>query len=191
MDKLLDYIDWDIEVRRHHMVDREPPAVTVTEIEEGQIMQAGGVTVSAFLVEHDPGEARVRLSLRGRRPQRGHLGRYPPLRQPDALEPDVDCLIHECCEMAKTSWYPGCGWPTLEEKIRDLASYHTQPDDLGRVAAGARARKLAVTHLMPGSEPAELESRRPPSLRGPPRHRHRPPLGLGTLRHPSSGERAG
>ena len=50
--------------------------------------------------------------------------------------------------MAKTSWYPGCGWPSLEEKIRDLASYHTQPDDLGRVAAGARARKLAVTHLM-------------------------------------------
>jgi ribonuclease Z len=70
----------------------------------------------------------------------------------------VDCLIHECCEMAKTSWYPGCGWPSLDEKIRDLASYHTQPDDLGRVAAGARAKKLAVTHLMPGSEPGELEA---------------------------------
>jgi ribonuclease Z len=26
----------------------------VTETEEGQIMQAGGVTVSAFLIEHDP-----------------------------------------------------------------------------------------------------------------------------------------
>ncbi len=39
-----------------------------------------------------------------------------------------------------------------------LASYHTQPDDLGRVAAGARAKKLAVTHLMPGSEPHELEA---------------------------------
>jgi ribonuclease BN (tRNA processing enzyme) len=67
-------------------------------------------------------------------------------------------LIHECCEMAKTSWYPGCGWPTLEDKVRDLASYHTQPDDLGRVAESARARKLAVTHLMPGSEPRALES---------------------------------
>jgi ribonuclease BN (tRNA processing enzyme) len=71
---------------------------------------------------------------------------------------DVDCLIHECCEMAKTTWYPGCGWPSLEEKIRGLASYHTQPDDLGRVAAGARAKKLAVTHLMPGSEPGALEA---------------------------------
>jgi ribonuclease BN (tRNA processing enzyme) len=58
--------------------------------------------------------------------------------------------------MAKTTWYPGCGWPSLEEKIRDLASYHTQPDDVGRVAAGAAARKLVITHMMPGSEPAEL-----------------------------------
>jgi ribonuclease BN (tRNA processing enzyme) len=34
----------------------------------------------------------------------------------------------------------------------------TQPDELGRVAAGARALKLAVTHMMPGSEPRELEA---------------------------------
>ena len=69
----------------------------------------------------------------------------------------VDCLIHECCEMSKTSWYPGCGWPTIEEKIRDLASYHTQPDDIGQVAAGASAKKLVITHLMPGSVAEELE----------------------------------
>jgi ribonuclease Z len=54
MDKLLDYLHWDIEVRRSHMHDRPPPAVTVTEVEEGRVMEAGGVTVSAFLVEHDP-----------------------------------------------------------------------------------------------------------------------------------------
>ena len=69
----------------------------------------------------------------------------------------VDCLIHECCEMSKTSWSPACGWPSLEDKIRDLAAYHTQPDDIGRVAAGADARQLVITHLMPGSVPAELE----------------------------------
>jgi ribonuclease BN (tRNA processing enzyme) len=60
--------------------------------------------------------------------------------------------------MAKTSWFPECGWPTLEEKIRDLASYHTQPDQLGEVAEAARPGKLVVTHLMPGSVPAELQA---------------------------------
>ena len=71
---------------------------------------------------------------------------------------DVDCLVHECCEMTRTAWSPDCGWPSLEAKIRDLASYHTQPDDIGRVAAGARARQLVITHMMPDSVPAELEA---------------------------------
>jgi ribonuclease BN (tRNA processing enzyme) len=79
----------------------------------------------------------------------------------------VDVLIHECCEMAKTSWYPGCGWPSIEEKIRDLASYHTQPEDLGRVAEGARPGRLVVTHLMPGSDPAELAAAAAKVYRGP------------------------
>lgn len=68
----------------------------------------------------------------------------------------VDCLIHECCDMTKTSWYPDCGWLTLEDKIRELMSYHTRPDDLGRMAAAAQVNKLAVTHLMPGSTAADL-----------------------------------
>ena len=54
VDLLLEYMHWDIEVRRHHMMDRKPPAVTVTEIAEGRLLEAGGVTVSAFVVEHDP-----------------------------------------------------------------------------------------------------------------------------------------
>src|SRR5262245_65988215 len=36
MDKLLDYLDWDIEVRRQHMVKRARPRVAVTEFEEGR-----------------------------------------------------------------------------------------------------------------------------------------------------------
>ena len=60
--------------------------------------------------------------------------------------------------MTKTSWVPGCGWPRIEDKIRDLASYHTQPGDIGRVAAGAEAKKLVISHLMPDSVPAELQA---------------------------------
>ena len=79
----------------------------------------------------------------------------------------VDVLVHECCEMAKTSWYPGCGWGSIEEKIRDLASYHTQPEDLGRVAESARPGRLVVSHLMPGSDPAELKAAAEKHYRGP------------------------
>ena len=157
MDKLLDYLHWDIEVRRSHMVDRKPPAVTVTEIEEGRVMEAGGVTVSAFLVEHDPVRPAFGYHFEGGGRRVVISGDTRPCENLIRWSQGVDVLIHECCEMAKTSWYPGCGWPSLEEKVRDLASYHTQPDDLGRVAESARAKKLAVTHLMPGSEPRALE----------------------------------
>ena len=67
-------------------------------------------------------------------------------------------LVHECCEMSKTSGYPGCGWPTVEDKVQDLTSYHTQPDQIGSVAKASRAKGLVMTHLMPGSDPAELRA---------------------------------
>src|SRR5258705_11318002 len=42
MDKLLDYLHGDIEVRRGHMIDREPPAVLVTHVKQGTILRPAG-----------------------------------------------------------------------------------------------------------------------------------------------------
>jgi ribonuclease Z len=156
MEKLLDYLDWDIEIRRAHMHDRPRPVVHVTEIEEGRLMEVGGVTVSAFTVDHDPVKPAFGFRFEGGGRTIAISGDTRPSENLMKWSRDADVLIHECCEMAKTPWFPGCGWPSLEEKIRDLASYHTQPPDLGRVAAGARAKKLVVTHVMPGSMPDEL-----------------------------------
>ena len=158
MEKLLDYMHWDIEVRRGHMHHREPPVVNVTEVEDGKIMEVGGVTVSAFLVDHGPVRPALGYRFEGGGRNVVVSGDTRPSDNLMRWSRGVDCLIHECCEMSKTGWFPGCGWPSLEEKIRDLSSYHTQPDDIGRVAAGADAKKLVITHLMPGSVPDELES---------------------------------
>jgi ribonuclease Z len=158
IDLLLQYLDWDIEVRRAHMTSRRPPEVRVTEIEEGKVLERGGVVVSAFLVEHDPVKPAFGFRFDGGGRSIVVSGDTRPCENLVRWSAGVDCLIHECCEMAKTSWFPGCGWPTLEEKVRDLASYHTQPDQLGIVAAEARPKALVVTHLMPGSVPAELQA---------------------------------
>jgi ribonuclease Z len=130
--------------------------VRVSEIEEGRVLEAGGVTVSAFLVDHGPVRPALGYRFEGGGRSLVVSGDTRPSENLIRWSQGVDCLIHECCEMARTTWYPDCGWPTLEEKIRDLASYHTQPEDLGRVAREARARALVVTHLMPGSVPEEL-----------------------------------
>jgi len=158
VEKLLDYLAVDVELRRAHMHDREPPRVSVTEIDEGKVMEAGGVRVSAFLVEHDPVKPAFGFHFEGGGRRIVVSGDTRPCENLMRWSHNADLLVHECCEMAKTSWSPGCGWPTIEEKIRDLASYHTQPDQIGRVAHAARAKKLVLTHLMPGSDPAELKA---------------------------------
>lgn len=158
MDLLLDYLAWDIDIRRAHMHDRRPPEVRVTEIEEGRVLETGGVTVSAFVVEHDPVRPAFGYRFEGGGRSVVVSGDTKPCENLMKWSRGVDVLIHECCEMTKTGWFPGCGWPTLEEKIRDLQSYHTPPAELGRVAAGAQARRLVVSHLMPGSVPEELRA---------------------------------
>ena len=158
MDMLLDYLAWDIDMRRAHMLDRRPPEVRVTEIEEGQVLETGGVTVSAFLVEHDPVRPAFGYRFDGGGRSVVVSGDTRPCENLMRWSRGVDCLIHECCEMAKTSWFPGLRLAQAGGEDPRPASYHTQPADLGRVAAGARAKKLAVTHLMPGSEPTELEA---------------------------------
>jgi ribonuclease Z len=156
MEKLLDYLHWDLEVRRRHMGDRALPEVRVTEIEEGRLAEIGGVTVSAFLVEHDPVKPAYGYRFEGGGRSVVLSGDTRPSENLIRWSHRVDCLVHECCEMARTSWVPGGGWPTREAKIRDLASYHTQPDQLGQIAKDAQVQQLVVTHIMPGSVPDEL-----------------------------------
>jgi ribonuclease Z len=158
VEKLLDYLDWDIEVRRHHMPDRRPPAVRVTEIEEGRVLEVGGVTVSAFLVEHDPVKPALGYRFEGGGRTVVLSGDTRPAENLIRWSRGADVLVHECCEMRHTSWVPGCGWPTREAKVRDLAAYHTQPEQLGLVARDARPATLVAYHLMPGSVPAEIEA---------------------------------
>jgi len=157
MDKLMDYMTWDLEVRRHHMpAGRALPELRVTEFDEGRLTEIGGVLVSAFLVEHDPVKPAFGFKFEGGGRSIAISGDTRPCENLIRWSYRTDVLVHECCEMSKTSWVPGCGWDTLEEKIRDLASYHTQPDQLGRIAREAKTKQLAVTHMMPASEPDEL-----------------------------------
>src|SRR5438552_1794358 len=108
MDKLLDYLDWDIEIRRHDMVKRARPIVRVTEIEEGKIFEVGGVTVSAFTVDHDPVRPAVGYRFEGGGRRVAVSGDTRPSENLIRWSRGVDCLIHECCEMTKTTWTPDC-----------------------------------------------------------------------------------
>ncbi|MBI2467376.1 MAG: MBL fold metallo-hydrolase [Candidatus Rokubacteria bacterium] len=159
VEKLLALWEWDVEVRRAHMHDREPPRVEVTEIEEGRVFSGGGLTVTAFAVEHEPVKPAFGFVVEGGGRRVVISGDTRPCENLIRHARSADVLIHECTDATKAAWSPGCGWPSREAKVRDLASYHTGPDEVGKVAARATAATLVLTHLMPGSDPADLSAR--------------------------------
>jgi ribonuclease Z len=167
VERLLALWSWDIEVRRAHMHDREPPRVAVTEIAEGRVLEREGLSVVAFPVDHEP--VKPAFGFRFDTPERrvAISGDTRPCESLVRHARDVDVLIHECTDMTHAAWTPGCGWPTREAKVRDLQAYHTSPDEVGEIAAQARARHLVLTHLMPGSEPADLLARARRQFSGP------------------------
>jgi ribonuclease Z len=167
VERLLQLWSWDIAVRRAHMHEREPPRVAVTELEEGLVLDRGGLRVTAFEVEHEPVKPALgyRFEAGGRRVVIS--GDTRPCESLIRHARDADLLVHECTDMTHAAWSPGCGWPTREAKVRDLQAYHTGPDEVGEVAARARARHLVLTHLMPGSDPADLTARARRRFAGP------------------------
>ena len=167
VERLLALWAWDVEVRRSHMHEREPPRVRVTELEEGLVFERDGVRVTAFLVEHE--HVKPAFGFRFDAPGRRVVisGDTRPSENLIRHAQQADLLIHECTDMTFAAWTPGCGWPTREAKVRDLQAYHTGPDEVGAIAAEARARHLVLTHLMPGSEPVDLIDRARARFAGP------------------------
>jgi ribonuclease Z len=159
MELLLAYLDWDIRIRCHHSHDRQPPEVRVTEFQEGQILDVGGVRVSAFEVDHAPVKPAFGFRFEARDQKVVVSGDTRPCENLVRWSHGVDCLIHECCDLTHTTWAPGCGWPSKDAKVADLSSYHTNPDQVGHVAKDAAVKSLVLTHLMPGSDPADIAAR--------------------------------
>ncbi|MGH7320279.1 MAG: MBL fold metallo-hydrolase [Candidatus Rokuibacteriota bacterium] len=151
--------EWDVDVRRSHMRDRARPAVAVTEIQEGVVFRSGGVTVTAFSVEHEPVKPAFGFRFDGDDRAIVISGDTRPCENLIRHARDADLLIHECTDATQTQWTPGCGWPSREDKVKDLAAYHTGPDEVGQVAARAKARTLVLTHMMPASDPSDLAAR--------------------------------
>jgi ribonuclease Z len=159
VERLLALWAWDIEVRRAHMHEREPPRVIVTELEEGLVLAHDDLRVTAFLVEHEPVKPAFGFRFDGPGRRVVVSGDTRPSENLIRHAQQADLLIHECTDMTHAAWSPGCGWPTREAKVRDLQAYHTGPDEVGEVAVEARTHHLVLTHLMPGSDPADLAAR--------------------------------
>jgi ribonuclease Z len=121
-------------------------AVDVTEIEAGEIWNAGGVTVEAVRVDHAP----IRdafgfvFAAGGRRLAFSGDTAYCPALI--AAARGADALVHECFVHGGLAPEPG---RRTAEGVAAVAGYHTSSRVVGRVAREAGVRCLVLNHFVP------------------------------------------
>jgi ribonuclease Z len=120
--------------------------VEVTEFAAGEIYDAGGVTVRAVEVAHQPVKFAYGFVFEasGRRLAFSGDTAYCPALIESARGADV--LVHECFIHGVMKPLKGI---RTEEGIRNVASYHTLSSEVGKVASAAGVRCLVLNHFVP------------------------------------------
>ncbi|MBZ9771333.1 MBL fold metallo-hydrolase [Mesorhizobium sp. CO1-1-8] len=146
-------MDFDIAIR---IVDEGRPdvreLVSIVEFGEGQVVEQGGLTVSALRVEHPPVTDCFALRFE-------HAGKsvvfsadtafYPPLAD---FARSADILVHEAMleeGIERLVARTGNG-ARLKEHL--LAS-HSFAEEAGRIASDAGVGRLVLNHLIPADDP--------------------------------------
>lgn len=120
--------------------------VEVTEFGAGEVLRLDDVRVEAVEVDHRPVEHAYAFVVSGdgkRVVFSGDTTYCPALVEAAA---DADLLVHEVVVHVDFQPVPG---RRSAETIANVTRYHTRSDVVGRVAAEARARCLALTHFVP------------------------------------------
>ncbi|RUW89472.1 MBL fold metallo-hydrolase [Mesorhizobium sp. M7A.F.Ca.US.010.02.1.1] len=146
-------MDFDIEIR---VVDEGRPdirdLVSIVEFGEGQVLEQGGLTVSALRVEHPPVTDCFALRFE-------HGGKsvvfsadtafFPPLTE---FARSADILVHEAMleeGIERLVARTGNG-ARLKEHL--LAS-HSFAEEAGSIASDAGVKRLVLNHLIPADDP--------------------------------------
>ncbi|MER9642601.1 MBL fold metallo-hydrolase [Mesorhizobium sp. M0239] len=146
-------MDFDIEIR---VVDEGRPdirdLVSIVEFGEGQVLEQGGLTVSALRVEHPPVTDCFALRFE-------HGGKsvvfsadtafFPPLAE---FARSADILVHEAMleeGIERLVARTGNG-ARLKEHL--LAS-HSFAEEAGSIASDAGVKRLVLNHLIPADDP--------------------------------------
>lgn len=120
---------------------------------EKVIIDADGLTVTAFVVDHAPVDPAVgyRFDYKGRSvvvsgdtvamPSLLQQARGADLLVMDALQPSMAGVL---AEVARKN-----GRPNNARIFEDILRYHASPEDAARIAMEAGARQLLLTHILP------------------------------------------
>ncbi|MDH3230612.1 MAG: MBL fold metallo-hydrolase [Alphaproteobacteria bacterium] len=141
---------WQTELEQRIAHERRPSnialQVEVTEIKPGQAIELGAMKVHTVEVDHKPirhaygfvfeaGDAKLAIS-----------GDTRPCDALVEAARGADLLLHEVFAHREMPVIEGV---RTAETVENVAAYHTLSSDVGKVAARAGAKWLALTHFVP------------------------------------------
>ena len=141
---------WRPELEGRVMHERRPSVegldVEITEIGHGAGMDIGGFSIDAFEVDHRPMAPAFGYSFRENDQHLVISGDTGPCDTLIEAASGCDVLVHDV--LLKHEMKPVDGVRT-QETIDQVASYHATADEVGAIAARARAGCLVLTHFVP------------------------------------------
>ena len=154
IDLALQYHAYDISVRipDEGRVDPRPLFVPHEFVEPGVIYRDDLITVEALLVRHPP--VVPAYAYKFTTPDRrivfsGDTTYFEPLAD---FAGGCDLLVHEVLLTSALDRLLSLN-PAATRLREHIVAAHTDAEDVGRIAAAAGAKKLALTHLVPSYDP--------------------------------------
>jgi ribonuclease Z len=147
---------WHRELEQRIDHERRPSTLAlqteVTEVQPGQEMEFGEIRVRAIEVDHKPVRHAYGFVFEAGGTKLAISGDTKPCDALVESARDADLLLHEVFIHHAMEVEEGV---RSAETIDRVASYHTLSSDVGKVAAKAGAKWLALTHFVPPDCDAE------------------------------------
>lgn len=141
---------WQHEMERRIEHERRPSALAlqteVTEMKPGEVVEFGAMRVRAIEVDHKPVRHAYGYVFETDEAKLVISGDTRPCDALIEAAQGADLLLHEVFVHHAMKVVEGV---RTAETIDAVASYHTLSSDVGKVAAKAGARWLALTHFVP------------------------------------------
>jgi ribonuclease Z len=120
--------------------------VEVNEINPGDSLEFGGMRVAAVEVDHKPVRHAYGYVFETDAAKLVMSGDTRPCDALTEAARDADLLLHEVFVHRDM---PPAGGLRTEATLKNVASYHTLSSDVGKIAAKAGVKWLALTHFVP------------------------------------------
>ena len=141
---------WQTEMEQRIAHERRPSnialQVEVTEIKPGEAMEFGAMRVRAVEVDHKPVRDAYGYVFETDRAKLAMSGDTRPCDALVEAARGADLLLHEVFVHRELPVVEGV---RTAETVENVASYHTLSSEVGKVAARAGAKWLALTHFVP------------------------------------------